>query len=231
MTMKQTKLYATERIKALRTTAKPSQFISSLDALEPGPVVLYVRVSSFTHKENLPDQIAKLVAEMEKLGFLVIAIFQEVVPGWEEVRIGFEKAVLKAKDAGAVIVAESVSRYIRILRYRSRRFQPPSVFDMRRLMAEADGVPLATLVHPDAPESEERSEQTKRGQAGKGNYGGRPKEQFRKKAKRLKQKPKAIALRREGFSYRQIGRKLGVHWSTIRDWTKDEKTAHPAATA
>jgi len=218
------RIYATKRIAALRTPAKNSDFIPSVNKLEPGPVVLYLRVSAPTQKDNLPPQRTNCKAAVDKRGCSVVEIIEEIASGWLEERIGFERAILAARAAGATIVAESVDRFKRSW---PKRNAPLSVFDMNRLMAEAVGVRLATVVHPDTPPNEVRSYQSKRGQAGKGNYGGRPKAEYPKKARRLRLSPEAIAFRHEGKSYRQIGALLNVSWSTVRDWLKREKTAHP----
>src|SRR6266511_2226742 len=166
-----------------------------------------------------------------KRGVPLIAVFWEIVPGWEEMysdkggRLGFERAILKAKAAGAVLASASVDRFRRSWdpdwkkRKRQRRL---SVFEFESLMTEADGVPLATLIHPDTAPNEVRSYQTKRGRAGKGNCGGRPRERFPKKAIRLEKRPVAVVLWKQGFSYRQISRRLNVSWSTIRDWIKSD---------
>src|SRR5438094_5240014 len=143
--MKKNLRYSTERVKALRTPATPSEFISGINNLKPGLVVLYVRVSANSQDENLPHQINRLKTELEKRGFKVIAIYSETEPGWRDRRIGFERAIDNAQSAGAVVVAESVDRYRKSWvpdwndRKRQRRL---SVFDVKRLMAEADGVPL-----------------------------------------------------------------------------------------
>jgi DNA invertase Pin-like site-specific DNA recombinase len=177
-----------------------------------------------------------LKAELEKRGFTVIAVYEEIVPGWEDMyserwgRLELERAIVRAKDAKAVLVAPSVDRFRRSWnpKWRKKQPQPPlNLFEIKRLLDEADGVQLATLIHPDTPPEQVRSEQTKRGQAGKASYGGRPKET--KKAKRLRLVPVARALWKKGCSYRRIGRRLKVHWSTVRDWLRGEgKSAHPA---
>lgn len=234
--MKQIRPYATELIKTVRTPAVPSKFFYSIDDLMPCPVVLYVRVSAHTQKHNLPHQISRLKTELEKRGFTVIAVYWEIVPGWEYIhsewwgRLGLERAILKAKEANGLVVAESVERFRRTYDPDWKKRPQPlplTLFDMKRLMDEAEGVQLATLIHPDTPPRKVRSEQTKRGQAGKGNYGGRPKES--RKARRLRLLPVARALWKKGCSYRRIARKLKIHWSTIRDWIKrEEKSAHLA---
>jgi len=142
--------------------------------------------------------------------------------GYKWGRLEFERAILMAKDSGAVIAAASVDRFRRSWDpdWKKRCQRRLSVFKIESLTTEADGVPLATLIHPDTEPNEVRSYQTKRGQAGKGNCGGHLAEKFSKKARRLVKKPKVIALWKQGFSYRQIACRLNVPWSTIRDWTK-----------
>src|SRR6184192_3347760 len=106
--MKHNTKYATERMEALRTTAKASQYISHIHDLKPSRAVLYVRESSQTQKDNLLHQRTYLKTEVEKRSFPIIAVFEEIAPGWQDCRIGFKKAILKAQAAGAVVIAESV---------------------------------------------------------------------------------------------------------------------------
>jgi predicted site-specific integrase-resolvase len=83
MNMKTNQRYATALIRAVRTIPKPSQFVSSIDRLRPCRVVLYLRVSARTQRDNLLHQLTRLRAELEKRGFTVIAVYQEIVPGWD----------------------------------------------------------------------------------------------------------------------------------------------------
>src|SRR5439155_1311483 len=125
------KKYSTRRLEAIRTTAKASKYIAHINDLEPGPVVLCVRVSSVTQKDNLLPQRINLEWEVEKRGFWIVAVFEEIASGREEERIGFERAILEAQSAGAVVVAESVDRFRRSWFKRDARL---SVFEMNRLM-------------------------------------------------------------------------------------------------
>jgi DNA invertase Pin-like site-specific DNA recombinase len=235
--MKRKFRYATARVAKITTVATCSNYINSIDDLKPSPVVLYLRVSSRSQKQNLPHQIARLRAEVEKRGCWVVDVFREIVPGWEDMygekwgRQAFERAIQRAKELNAVVVAESVSRFRRSFdpTWRKGDQQPPlSVAEIEALMAEAEGVRLATLVPPDSPLEEVRSYETKRGQGGKNRRGGRPAKvnEVSKKAKRHLLKPKAKALHSEGYSYRWIGIKLGAPWSTVRDWIKSEQKPH-----
>lgn len=81
-----------------------------------------------------------------------------------------------AKRENATILAESTDRYIRNPGYHSKDMpdlQATDV-DLRELTRWAEGVTLTTLLGPDAPPTEVRSYQQKRGQAAKGRKGGRP---------------------------------------------------------
>ncbi len=211
-------------IEAIRTPAKASDYIAHIDDLEPGLVVPYGRVSrrQQQRKGKLNHQIADLTSELERRGHDVTDGFKETASGWADDRTTLQLAILEAERVGAVVMAESADRFIRHPEFNPKTNPDilPTVYEFERLMIEAANVQLATLHHPDTHWKIVRSLQTKRGQRGSGHRGGRPAERFPKKARRLVKKPKAIALRKQGFSYRRIGRDLGVAWSTIRNWTE-----------
>lgn len=229
--------YATQRVEALRTPATPSKDILHIDRLPPGtPVVLLGRASTQTNRqEKSPeDQIKNLKHELEKRSFKIIDDVPEFAARDAEYehRSKLERALLIAEKHNAVVVAESMDRFIGCFGYRKRRNPAPlDVFSIRRLLEMAVGVRLATLLHPDAmpDRGAVKAYQTKRGQAANGNSGGRPVEQFPKKARRVKLMPQAIDLWKAGRSYRKIGRQLKIHWSTVRDWIQCfKKSAHLA---
>jgi DNA invertase Pin-like site-specific DNA recombinase len=200
---------------AALTPARPSEYLASLNDLKPGtPVVLYARESDPTQKDNLPGQIAKLKREVAKRGHPAKAVVKEIARGAQCWRDGLKRAFVIARRASATVVAESVTRFKRNHDPRA----PLTVADLKQLMAEANGVPLATVVHPDAAPEQARSYQSKRGMAGKGRYGGRPTAKHPKKARRVKNMPTAVALRQGGMSLRAIGREIKVAFSTVRDW-------------
>jgi hypothetical protein len=97
--MKRTTRYATALFRAVRARPKPSKYISSIDQLPPGLVVLYGRVSSRSQKKKLLRQVNHLKRELEARGFTVIAVYCEIVPGWEYAcsgrwgRVKFECAI------------------------------------------------------------------------------------------------------------------------------------------
>jgi len=230
--------YSTKRLKAIKTSVKASEFIRSIDALKPCKVILYARESSKAQKPNLEDQISNGKAKLERKGFTVVEICREIIPAWEEAtsergRFKLERAVLLAKEHGAIVVAESLDRFRRTFVYQWKKgeFQPPlTAYEMNRLMEEADGVPLATLTHPDATPSKVRRDQTKRGQAGKGHFGGRPVTKFSSKTEvREKLRPIAIKLRKFGLGYGGIAKQLSVDYreklkkdlsrATVQGWS------------
>jgi hypothetical protein len=214
--------YSTKRLEAIKTSAKASEFIRHIDDLKPCKVILYVRESSKSQKRNLKDQISNAKAQLEQKSFVVDATtVEEIVAGWEDTtskrgRFGFERAVLLAKKHGAIVVAESFDRFRRSFVYQWKKgcYQPPlTMLEMDRLMQEADGVQLATLTHPDAPPDKIRSEHVKRGQVGKGHFGGHPVTKFSSKTEvRQKLRPIAIKLRKLGLGYGSIATQLSVEY-------------------
>lgn len=213
--------YSQRRIEATKTIATASQHIFHLSALKPGPVVLLCRESQRHQRQHLEHQEAELNLQLDRMGCEGIAVYKETASGWAEDRFKLELAAVRAKEAGAVLVAESTCRFIRGFRLKgTKKNVPPSILEFHRLKTLVDGARLATLLHPDTPENEVRKYQTKRGQTWSGNRGGRPKVQMTNKQRRKLKMPKALALHEAGRSYREIGKSLGVAWSTIRDWIK-----------
>jgi len=224
--------YSDWRIKALRTAAKASHYIAHIYNLNPCLVVLFIRVSGPGQREHLAHVEALLRWELERRGFEVVGVFKEIVTGSSDDRRTLERAILEADRLGAVLVAESADRFLR-----HPEFHPihhpdllPTVFDFERLMADVGNVQLATFHHPDMPWRAVRSEQTKRGQQGSGNRGGRPGRGpgWTKRRRELKMS-EVLRLRGLGRSYREISDEVGIWWSTVRNWIKDNssKIAHP----
>lgn len=212
--------------------AQCSHYITHLDSLKPGPVVLYLRVSDRAQKKHLKGQKKNLFGYLTKRGFAVVAIFKEIVSGCAEKRACLERTALKAIDAGAVLVAESGCRFLRAKKFyrdsngKERLDQKgiPTVAEMERLKRLTRGAQLATLLHPDEQFHNVRSHQSKRGQSGSGNSGekGRRAPGWTKKRRELIM-AEVLELREEGMSFRKIGNWVSVHWSTARDWIQREK--------
>jgi DNA invertase Pin-like site-specific DNA recombinase len=216
--MKEKLVYSTERIKALRTPAIYSEFIHVFDELKAKRVVVYSRESSPSQYDHLKHQTLGLMSKLKEVGWTIIGIEEEVAKCWWNSetgfccsRSGFYRAIMKAKSCGAVVVAECVNRFFRVK-------GTSTVFDLKQFQLETDGVQLVTVNHPNASPAEQHRVQTKRGQRGRGHYGGRPK--LTKKARREKYSPVARQLRNEGNSLRKIGMLLGIPFKTISDWLK-----------
>lgn len=221
--------YSTRLITAIRTAAKPSDYIEHITELKPGPVVLYLRVSGRGQREHLEHQEKNLMGHLTKRGFKVVTVVKEIVPGWAETRIGLERAAVIAKDEGAVVVAESGCRFLRSSSFKrdkngKRRINQnasPTIYEMKGLMGLVDGARLATLLPPDTHWTQVRGEQSKRGQAGTGHKGGRGHRSpgWTKKRRELTL-AEVLELREDGLSLRKIGQWVRAPWSTIRDWTQ-----------
>lgn len=112
-----------------------------------------------------------------------------------------------ARALDAVLVAEAIDRFIR----NENTGGHPEPSDIARLARVAKGVKFATEIPLDVPS---RSNQTKRGQ----HYRKIHSRTGSKKVRRLAKLAEAKRLRRLGFSYRQIGAEIGVHWTTIYGW-------------
>ena len=144
-------------------------------------MVIYYRVSASDQerKKILNEQVKNLIREVEQSGFTTIRTFREVGAGWQEYRDVLMYAAEHALANDAVLVAESVTRFIRSKDFNSQINWkvPPTVAKYRRLQRDTQGVKLATVVAPDATPEEIRSYETKRVQKAKGKPGGRPKKQ------------------------------------------------------
>jgi predicted site-specific integrase-resolvase len=127
--MKQIRV-ATAWFKSGRIIPKNSNYFAFIDSLKPCCVVIYARVSHYGQRANLRYQIQWLKAALERRGFTVIAVYEEIVPGWEsmdaefDLRSAFMSAVHKAIATNSIIVAVSVDRFKRSLRDRWRKGRP-----------------------------------------------------------------------------------------------------------
>ena len=100
-----------------------SDYMSGIRSLKSGQrVVIYCRVSASDQErsKNLSNQVENLKCEVEQRGFIVIRSFQEVGAGWQEYRDELMYAAEHALANGAVVVAESVTRFIRSSDFNSK---------------------------------------------------------------------------------------------------------------
>lgn len=187
-------------------------------------VIICVRVSRRCQQiaGNLDDQekhLRRLAAERE---VTVIEVVRHVGPGWDFSWLN--SAITRAKECGAKLLAESVSRLVRSVRYHSVEDPDaqPSERQLELLRGLSDGVSLVTALDPNASPAEERAFQTKRGQTFKDRRGGRPpsKSPGYKLARRRKLKPIARQMRAEGASLGEIVKQTGVARSTVRYWVQ-----------
>ena len=147
-------------------TGIASDYISDTRSLKRRQrVVIYCRVSGNVQErsQNLSNQGENLKNESKQRGFVVLEIISEVASGWKEDRDGLLRAVEIAREKKAIVVAESVTRFIRSRDYNSvtNWNAKPTVADYNRLQLETHGVKLATLINPDATPAEIRSYETK----------------------------------------------------------------------
>jgi hypothetical protein len=128
---------------------------------------------------------------------------------------------LKAEGEDVLIVAMSRDRLIRHAGFDgTAATERPTSAEYKLLAARMDGIPLATIMHPDDPDT--RGAQTQRGQAAKGKRGGRPRGPSLKpgglKERQILLLPQVLYLHAEGKSYRVIGTETGIPWTTVRRW-------------
>lgn len=190
-------------------------------------VVIYCRVSSLEQYRsgNLDDQLSNVRRTLERLGVTVVGVFREIATSYElehpSDRPALVAAVECAKQHGAIVVAESTSRYLRSAAFdKFHQDALPTVVHFERLKRLTNAAALATLVHPDA--EDERSYQTKRGQTEKGRKGGRPqrKPPGYKKQQKLDLLPEVLGLHGQGASCREISREVGITPMTASRWIR-----------
>ncbi len=172
------------------------------------PVVLYCRVSTRDQdqKGNLDDQMKDALQELRAMGYRLghdLFVFDGVESSRiQDDRLMLERAIEEARGRGAILVAVHRDR---LLRNRfvdaTWRHELPVVGEYMQLRNLAHDVPLATIQHPDDPAA--RSDQIKRGQAAKGNRGGRPHKR-KWKERRMARIELAKEMRAAGHSYQQI---------------------------
>jgi DNA invertase Pin-like site-specific DNA recombinase len=187
-------------------------------------VVLCVRVSKRAQMEsgNRDDQEQHLRGVVAERGANVVDVVRKTGSGSDTSWL--HSAIMMAKESGAKLLGESVSRFIRSEQYDSVKAPDarPSKAQMDSLIAMADGVVLVTVLNPSATPAEERAFQTTRGQVAKNRRGGRPpskSDYLRRRRAKLK-KPTVRKLREGGASLGEIVRRTKVAKSTVRDWLR-----------
>lgn len=199
----------------------PSRYFRWIGDLTPGRVVIYARESSRWQDANgnLRCQIALLRRQLKKLGFTVIKVFQEAASGQRHERPLLKRAAAYAQRHNAVLVSEAVNRYVRS-QYFHTQLHPKSslhVEELERISHIGGTAMLATFLHPDTPESEVRSYQTRRG-LGERARANRP--AGYKKVRREQMLARVLRLHGLGYSYRELAGLLEIPRETISRWVK-----------
>ncbi len=220
-----------------RRSFRASDFIHDLADLAGAgtvtAVVLWCRVSARVQARtgNASDQEANLRRALQRLGIPVVAAFLHVGPGWDLHGGRLAQAVQRAREHGAILVAETTDRFLRHPGYHSRENPDarPTEAQFRELARLAGGVVLATHLDPDASPAEVRRYQALRGQQAKGSRGGRPKlhEAGYKKRRRERLRPAVLRLWQSGRSVREIARRVRVPQTTVHNWISEGRTGVP----
>jgi hypothetical protein len=205
--------------------------------------VLYMRES--THEQRRSGNLRnREIFLRKKLGGMGVTCthqsFSDVRSGKCLIeRRGFVAAIeyaqqlqLRHPDYLVFIVTDTRNRFIRGPWYNGQHgTDRPTHAQLDALPKLADGMILATLLHPDAPDDEVRAFETNipktLGPSISGKKVGRPKklaaQAGAKKMSRVEQMPKALSLYGQDVSNRAIARMLGRADSTIRGWLKSTR--------
>jgi hypothetical protein len=192
-------------------------------------VLLLCRVSSSDQDRNgsLKAQSEWCRKSLVERGYELFSEFLEVASGWAEDRDVLIRAAKKAKQIGAVLVAESTDRFIR-----PRYFNPsknpdawPSDEEFCRLHTDTLGVPLRTILPWNWRWSRVRAHQIRRGQLIKDRKGGRPKikKPGYKKLLRFTNISKIYWLRLCGVMSHEIRDLTGIPKRTLQRWLNGRK--------
>lgn len=182
-------------------------------------IVLYVRITS-PGKENqrrLRQAVKAAQIRLKKLGYRILKTFScvESYSVFDDRPI-LEAAVEYARLHSVTLVAPSRDRFLRHCDFRkTNESDPPMINEYRILLKMANGVVLATILHPNR---NGRGNRTKEGQRDTNAVLGRPKGTrspgWCDKRRKLAQQW-AMAWRKEGCSYQKI-----TEWCSKRKWAK-----------
>lgn len=211
-------------------TGRPGTYIDDISAITAATLVwLWCRVSTKWQAErgNLEDQEAALRAAVADFGGTVVGVTRYTGRAWEA-EAALYKAATCAARAGAVLLAESTSRFARHPDYHPK-LRPHLVAgedELRNLRFVCGEVTLVTMHPPDDTSGEERGHQSARGQHHKGNKGGRPrKKEPEDTSPGHKKRRLPMMLSKTfwftfvaGLSVRDAADMLGEHHNQIQRW-------------
>lgn len=236
-------------MKKMKKTCKEASVFHNLETLiSKNPditrFVLYDRVSHKTQKDHPKARQMQLIEYCEALELAIGGYYWEIAKGYSNLlskRKSFFQAIeqtqkLRGKGFGVVLVAPSVSRFVRPEGYiYTCQDDPLLKRDIKRFMKTLVDIVPATIIPPDTPYDEERSILTKMGQKDWRKRGGRP-SKHPKKAIRVKFAPIAIQLYKivdEDNSLQDVSDRIfkeyGISISrhTINDWIKKDREDNP----
>jgi hypothetical protein len=143
--------------------ANPNEYL--LHGVQRGErVIVCARVSHRANRAHLEHQIAEYRQAVIDRRAIVAAVIAHVGPGADPQWVGLASAAAKRHRADKLLNG-STDRWLRHPGYHpyENPTAQPRVSDFEELMMFADGIPLATLLPPDAPFEEVRWHQQLRG--------------------------------------------------------------------
>jgi hypothetical protein len=162
---------------------------------------------------------------LERWGFVIANenVFPEVASGRAlDDRPQFHAACARARELDGILVAESVDRQLRNADYHSadNKDAQPTDEEFEALLALADGVPLSSIIDPDATLRQVTGIKTRwRGEA-TGQKGGRPRKGAPRKKRTYSLKFPSLArqMSEADATLGEIAKELGVPRSTVQGW-------------
>ena len=217
------------RPKGQRKGHQPSIYIRSFGAIQPGDkVILWCRVSGGPQgtNGNNADQEVEMRAAVEARGANVTSVEHYIGRASGDAwHAWLCRVANKAEREGAVLLAESTSRFVRHPEYHPKHnpHLAPGLQELSDLRWVCGDVTLVTLHDPDITWKDERALQSKRGQRQKGNRGGRPTKRTPgyKKHRRRMMLSKVFWLSKVRFSVRGIAVMLNQHPTQIQRWLNE----------
>ena len=214
-----TKQLSTAR-RRVETHGQASKYIQHAeDALNDGDLVFICCRISRRSQDTLATQELACLHGAVQFGASVIDVATHVGSGFDPSWL--TPIAAQAERLGAKLLVTEVTRFIRHPGYGPRdQSAQARESELDDLKFQTLGVPLVTLLHPDASSYECRAFQTRLGKDAKGKRGGRPRKRTPGYKKRLREqkKPQAIEMRLGGASLNEISRALNVQRSTVQGW-------------
>jgi DNA invertase Pin-like site-specific DNA recombinase len=172
---------------------------------------------------RLKRQIDRLRKAVEKMGVknIIDGPIVEVSLGKVN-RSGLEFIILLAEKLGAIAVFETTNRIIRAKDFcpKTNPTAQLTLEDFEELTKVTKGVPLATVLHPDADYIEIKCYQSKYEEKKKDRILYDKSKPGWTKRRRKKYLPIVLKLRAEGMSYGAIAKQLDLSIDIVRSWCR-----------